>query len=295
MRQRFRAHLIHSYVMTPARVSDSGGATGVGRGLTTLLALAAAATLAVPGVALGAANSTTGFSFLCSGRTVLNKCPQSTYTKGKLNVHTHTNYTTPGNGTPGGATRRIQLFFDNDFQFNPGVAPRCDPNLLFNRDMSAAMTNCGSSLIGTGRGQAVAGSPPFTVNACLLLFNAPNDQDGDPTIALYARAQVTNPSNITCADPASNTQGNATIVLVGTLRWAPVPDYGRELDIPNIDSNSILPVSDLNFSLQKNTATSGYVKARCLDANHVWNATGFFTYNNNATQTINSTKTCTVG
>jgi len=56
-----------------------------------------------------------------------------------------------------------------------------------------------------------------------------------------------------------------------------------------------LPLTDLNFTLQKNTLLSGYVKARCADANHVWNLTGFFTYNNNTTQTVNSTRTCAVG
>ena len=38
-----------------------------------------------------------------------------------------------------------------------------------------------------------------------------------------------------------------------------------------------MPLTDLNFTLQKNTLLSGYVKARCADANHVWNLTGFFT------------------
>ena len=99
-------------------------------------------------------------------------------------------------------------------------------------------------------------------------------------------------SSISCANPASNHGGNATTVLIGTLRTAPLGDYRRELDVPNISSNSPFPLTDLNFGLQKNTFTSGYVKARCFDANHVWNLTGYFTYNN-TTQTVNSTRTCT--
>jgi hypothetical protein len=259
----------------------------------SVLALATIAVLAAQGSALGSANSTVSFSFFCSGQNFLNTCPQTTATKGRLAVHTHTNYTNPGNGNPGGATKRIQLFFDNDFFFDPSVAPRCDQSLLFGRDMADAMTNCGSSLIGTGRAQATTNGGT-TINACMLLFNGPNDANGDPTIDLYFRAQTGNPSSIGCANPASNHQGNVTIVLVGTLRTIPVGDYRRELDIPNITSSSLFPISDLNFTLQKNTLLSGYVKARCFDANRVWNVTGFFTYNDNTAQTINSTRTCTV-
>jgi hypothetical protein len=257
----------------------------------SVLALAAIGALAVPGSALGAGSSTVSFSFRCSGQQFLNTCPQGAATKGLLSVHTHTNYTNPGNGNPGGATKRIQLFFDNDFFFDPSVTPRCDPNLLFNRDMAAAMMNCGSSLIGTGTAQAISGGG--TINACMLLFNGPNDANGDPTIDLYFRSQASIPSSISCANPASNHAGNATTVLIGTLRTVPLGDYRRELDIPNISANSPFPVTDLNFGIQKNTLTSGYVKARCFDANHIWNITGFFTYNNNTTQTVKSTRTCT--
>ena len=93
----------------------------------SVLALATIAVLAAPGSALGATNSTVSFSFFCSGQRFLNTCPQNTATKGRLAVHTHANYTNPGNNNPGGATKRIQLFFDNDFSFDPSVTPRCDP------------------------------------------------------------------------------------------------------------------------------------------------------------------------
>ena len=130
------------------------------------------------------------------------------------------------------------------------------------------------------------------MNGCLLLFNATDDANGDPRILLFARVQVSNPSSIDCAGPAANHNGNTTVQLPATLRTTPLGDYRKELDIPNINSASPFPAADLNFSLQKNTLTSGYVKARCFDANRVWNVTGFFTYNNNTTQTVNSTRTC---
>lgn len=265
------------------------GLRRISRRFTVALALATVGSLVVAGIAL-AASSTSGFSFLCSGRTILNKCPQSTYTKGKLSIHTHTNYPNPGSSVD--KAKRIQVFFDNDFGFDPSVTPRCDPSELFNRDMSDAYDLCASKLIGTGRAQGVTAGG--TINACMLLFNGPNDANGDPTIDLYFRAQVTNPSTITCEDPSSNHQGNTTIVLVGTLSTTPIGDYRRELDIPQLNT-VVVPLSDLNFHLQKNTGTSGYVKARCFDADHVWNVTTFFTYSNNTTQTVNSTRTCTVG
>src|SRR5262245_64641828 len=91
-----------------------------------VLFLAAAGALVAAGIALASASSTSSFSMRCDGRAVAQKCPQNTYTKARLNIHTHTNYTNPGNSNPGGATKRIQVFFDNDFRFDPSATPRCD-------------------------------------------------------------------------------------------------------------------------------------------------------------------------
>jgi hypothetical protein len=253
----------------------------------SVLALAIAGALAVAGTALGAASSTVSFSFICSGQSLPNRCPQTTYTKGGLNIHTHTNYTNPGS-LDGGKTKRVQVFFDNDFRFNTTVTPKCDPNQLFGKNMAGAMAACGPSLIGNGTGQAVTGST--TLSFCALPFNATNDGNGDPRIALYFRGPISNPST-GCADPANNTSGNTTIVLIGTLRTVPLGDYRRELDIPNIQGVP-LAVSDFNINLVKTTFSSGYVQARCGDANRIWNVTTHFTYNNNTEQTVNSTRTC---
>jgi hypothetical protein len=264
-----------------------------------ILALTLAGTLAITGLALAAPSSTVSFSFRCDGRAVANKCPRYAYQKGKLNLHTHTNYTNPGNGNPGGATKRIQIHLDNDFRFDLTATPQfCDPAQLFNRDMSAVMTGpCGPDLVGTGRGQALAGSPTFTVPACLLVFNGTPDavpERGSPRLLIYARAQAASPPNnaINCSDPASNHQGNATVVLQGIVKQSPLGgDYRRQIDINNIDQASVFPVADLNFNLQKND----FVQARCFDANRVWNLRTKFTYNDSTTQTVNSTKTCSVG
>jgi hypothetical protein len=250
------------------------------------LALAIGGVLAIAGIALAAASSTSSFSFRCDGRAVPNTCPKNTFTKGRLFIHTHTNYTNPGSAD-GGKTKRIQIFFDNDFRFDPSVTPRCNPNQLSAQNMASAMAICGASLIGTGTGQAATSGSP--INACMLLFNGTNDANGDPRIILYFRAPVSD-----CSDPANNTAGSTTIVLPGSLRTTPIGDYRRELDIPNIH-NVVLAVGDLNFSIRRDSATSSYVQARCFDANRVWNVTTHFTYNDNTTQTVDSTRTCTVG
>jgi hypothetical protein len=255
-----------------------------------VLALTAIGTLATAGSALAAASSTVSFSFQCSSNPLPNTCPQTTYSKGGLNLHTHTNYTNPG-AADGGKTKRIQIFFDNEFRFNTTVAPKCDPSLLAAKNMANAMASCGASLIGTGTGQAAAGAG--TINACLLVFNGTNDANDDPRMIIYARAPISDPST-NCANPASNTLGSTTILLPGSLRTVPIGDYRRELDIPNIH-NVPLAVSDLNFNVVKNTFSSGYVQARCGDVDRVWNVTTHFTYNNNTAQTVNSTRTCRVG
>jgi hypothetical protein len=250
------------------------------------IALAMGGALAVASIALAAASSTSSFSFRCEGRAVPNTCPKNTFTKGRLFIHTHTNYTNPGS-SDGGKTKRIQIFFDNDFRFDPSVTPRCDPSQLAAQNMASAMAICGSSLIGTGTGQAA--TPGSPINACMLVFNGTNDANGDPRIILYFRAPVSD-----CSGPANNTAGNTTIVFPGSLRTTPIGDYGKELDIPNMH-NIPLAVGDLNFSIRRDSATSSYVRARCFDANRVWNVTTHFTYNDNTAQTVHSTRTCAVG
>lgn len=253
-----------------------------------VLALAIAGALVVAGIALAAASSTSSFSIRCDGQAVPQRCPKNTFTKARLNIHTHTNYTNPG-AADGGKTKRIQIFFDDDFRFDPSVTPRCDHNQLFAKDMAGAMAACEASILGRGTGQAIAGSS--TLNFCALLFNATNDANGDPRVALYFRGP-----NTSCADPVNNHEGSTTVVLLGTLRTTPIGDYRREIDIPNIHTVP-LAVTDLNLNFTTNSdgITSGYVRARCFDANRVWNVITFFTYNNNTTQTVNSTRNCTVG
>jgi hypothetical protein len=99
---------------------------------------------------------------------------------------------------------------------------------------------------------------------------------------------------LTCANPASNHEGDGTRLAAPVLRTIPQGDYRTELDLPSPDFGFV-PMARLAFGLKKNTATDGYVKARCFDANHVWNLRTRFTYRDDTTQTVNSRKTCRVG
>src|SRR5919108_2946659 len=123
-----------------------------------IVAVATAAVIAVAGIALASGHSTVSLKFSPSN------VPKSTFQKGKINVHTHTNYT--------GATQtdKAKLNFDNDFKVNTGAAPKCAKSKLSgNKTMKQAMAGCGKALIGKGTATAKAGVN--TVHACVLAFN----------------------------------------------------------------------------------------------------------------------------
>ena len=52
------------------------------------------------------------------------KAPKTTYKNGKIFVHTHTNYTHPGDKAHGGFAKTVTLLFDNDFKFNTTAIPQ---------------------------------------------------------------------------------------------------------------------------------------------------------------------------
>jgi hypothetical protein len=279
-----------------------------------VLALAIAGALAAVSIALAAASSTVNFAFTCAGRTTPNKCPATTYTSGRLFVHTHTNYT----GSPAtSAVKRAQLFYDADFQFYPGATANCDPPGGTSVTMKQAIAACGSSLVGTGRAQALGTDPftgeRFTVNGCVLAFNGTpvNAATGvgsnttlHPVVWLFIRVQISNPSSIDCSSPATNENGTYAFRLRGILHRKTEtsgahPQFplgtGAEQDFNNITSVSPAPATDVQVTFVRNTATGGYVRGRCSHSNHVWRLTTKFTYNDGATQTVPSTRTCTVG
>jgi hypothetical protein len=252
------------------------------------------------------ANSTVSFNFT--------KVPAgtigTTLKQGKLNVHTHTNYSVAGT-----KTTRARLYFDKNFSFSPGAVPKCNANNISgNITMKAAMTACKSALVGTGTAQANL-STPGDVKGCVLAFNAldanASKANNQPGILLFTRLMV--PGNISCANAANNTNGNATVLLRAPLATnpgsttpgGPLPAAfykgGKWLDFANIPQT--LPLSDFNVNTGKGspqTNLSGskgnFIRAKCTSRSGLgtpakkWVMRTLFTYNSGSplTQVVNS-------
>jgi hypothetical protein len=246
------------------------------------LVCAAVAGLAVAGIALAATTST--FSFKASPSTA----PKTSYVAGSLYTDLETHYTNPGNAIPGGAVDRTQIYLDKNFKVDPSAASKCSASKLSNQTMKGAMANCKSALVGSGKAQATANGA-FNINGCVLLFNG-QPQGGNPTLQVFTRVQVTNPSHITCGSPQSNTQGNITILLTGVLRPA-TGLYGKVLDVDKITQAAAFPLT-----IYKTTVKHGnYASARCAAADHLWHMKIVWTYNNGKTSSVSHTQKCTVG
>jgi hypothetical protein len=270
-----------------------------------VLALATAGILAVAGVALATGSSTVpGFSFAPNN-------PHGVFTSGKLSLHTHTNYT--GSTT----TNRIQLQFDDDFQFNPDAFPKCNrANLAGNPTMRTALALCGGAWLwpansgtsnGTAQLQRLDGLG--TYKACVLVFNGLGSQ---AELLLFMRIRTVDTNPISCANPRNSLAGNTSKVLIGDSRAnpaiggdytdldscsAPDPRRGCQIDINNINNvlfgqPQFLRLTDLNIGAQRGT----YIRARCVDppaGNRKWNLQAKLTYGDNSTQTVNKSQTCT--
>src|SRR6266536_5632693 len=94
----------------------------ISRRFAAILALAAAGAVAVAGIALAAPD---GNSSTVTMKFSPNKVPKKKYKSGKIKVHTHTDYTSPGNVGAGGFVKRAQIYFDDDIKLNTGSAPTC--------------------------------------------------------------------------------------------------------------------------------------------------------------------------
>src|SRR5690349_598899 len=190
-----------------------------------LIAVAAVAGVALAGVALAAPTST--FTFKVTPSTA----PKNTYKPVALFSDLKTHYTNPGNNNPGGAVERAQLYLDKYSKVDPSQAAKCAPSQLQNKTMKQAMAACKNALVGTGTATATANGL-FNINGCVPLFNG-QPQSGLPTLQVFTRVQAANPSTISCANPATNNQGNTTILLNGVLRPA-TGLYNKVLDVNHI-------------------------------------------------------------
>jgi hypothetical protein len=253
------------------------------RRFAVIFAIAAAGALAVAGIAI-AANATSTFSFKFSPSTA----PKTTFKAGSLFTDLETHYANPGNAIPGGAVERTQIYLDKNFKVNPNAAAKCSPSKLSNQTMKGAMAACSKALVGTGTAQATANGA-FNINGCVLLFNGPL-KNNHPTLNVFTRVQASNPSSISCTNPASNTQGNATILLTGELKPATSP-YGKVLDVNHITNAATFPLTIFKTTIKK----GNYISARCAATDKTWRMKTTWTYNNGAKSTVSKTQKCAVG
>jgi hypothetical protein len=127
------------------------------------------------------------------------------------------------------------------------------------------MTACKNALIGSGPATATANGV-FQINGCVLLFNGKPATSGPdaglPTLKVFTRVQASNPSAISCANPTTNAQGNATILLNGVPRSA-TGLYGKVLDVNNITQSTAtaFPLEEFKTTIGKSTST--YTQAKC--------------------------------
>jgi hypothetical protein len=282
------------------------------RRLAAIVALATATALGTVGVAQAInANSTVTLNFT--------KTPPGavggTFKQGKINVHTHTNYTQSGT-----TTTRARLFFDKNFTFSPTAVPKCNTaQVSGNITMKQAMTACSTKLVGTGTAQANLATPG-DIKGCVLAFNATDGSaskpGNQPGILLFTRLQI--PGNINCANPANNQNGNGSILLQAPLATNPASTTpggpllashyqgGKWLDFANIPQTA--PLSDFNVTVGKGApgtnlagAKGNYVRAKCTSRAGLgtpakkWVLRTIFHYNSGTPnqQVVNSKKACT--
>ena len=255
-------------------------------------ALASVAVLAIAGVALAADNVST----IAGSKFTPSKVSKTIYKNGKIFVHTHTNFANPGDKAHGGFTKTVTIYFDNDFKFNTTAIPKCAGTFTSGTTLKQAYAACGpnagsskNALLGTGTASTAPGS---NFPGCVAAFNGKPTLSGAPTIVLFTRVTLAVNGTANCANPGSNTSGNTSVTLKGTLTNAGVTDFGKKLTVPNVDT-APLPLDDFQAGIQR----GNYVQGRCNDTNKTWNFRGVFDYSGvgQARDTVNATQACTVG
>jgi hypothetical protein len=268
-------------------------------------------------VALGAvgvaqainAHSTVSFNFTKTPAGVIG----GTLKQGKINVHTHTNYSVAGTNTT-----RAKLYFDKNLVFNANSVPKCATSSVSgNITMGQANSRCGTKLVGTGRAQANLSSPG-DVKGCVLAFNAqdgnPDRAGNQPGILLFTRLGVGTPAP-NCAKSAwgNPTNGNTSILLQAPLAANPTKTTpggalpaafykgGKWLDFNHIPQG--VPLSDFNVTVGKGSpntnltgAKANYVKGKCTkrSGSKKWVMRTIFTYSSGSprNQVVSSQHTC---
>jgi hypothetical protein len=258
-----------------------------------ILAFASVAMLAVGGVAY--ANNT---SSVTGSKITPSTLPKTTRVPISLFTHTHTNYTFPGQKPRGGFAKTVTVLYDDDGTINLNGVPSCTATFGGSTTIAQAWERCGPGADTAPEVNAYL-SPPGAVSGrastapasnfpgCTLVFKKSATQ-----VLLFARMTLVANGTANCANPATNSSGNTTVTLVGTIANAGVADFGKKLTVPNID---LLPLPLDDFTAT--TKRASVFTSRCNDANHTLNIRGIFQYSGTGepADTANATQQCTVG
>jgi hypothetical protein len=223
--------------------------------------------------------------------------PNHSAASNSLFVHTHTNYAHPGNKAQGGFAKTVTLLFDNDFAITPGTVPTCTTAQLSGKNISQAWATCGPGASAAHNAYlspatAVSGrtstAPPSNFPGCTMVFRGPNS-GSNSTVILYARVTLVANGTANCATPASNTLGNTTVLLTGTIAPAGVAGFGKKLTVPGIDALP-LPLDDFTALLKRGS----YFKANSCTPSP-WKVRGTFAYSGTGqpADVSNPTQACT--
>jgi hypothetical protein len=206
---------------------------------------------------------------------------KTTFKPVSLFTHVATRYLHPGNKPSGGYAKTVSVLYDSDGKINPAGIPTCTKAQLNGKNIAQAWATCGPGA-GTAHNAylspptAVSGktstAPPSNFDGCTLVFNGPT-VNGNPSVLLYARVTLVANGTANCANPANNTSGNTTVVLVGTEPPAGVAGFGRKLVTTGIDQLP-LPLDDFYATVKRGS----YVTARCsaspLHIRAIWQYSG---------------------
>ncbi|MEK6272017.1 MAG: hypothetical protein AABM42_05150 [Actinomycetota bacterium] len=212
----------------------------------------------------------------------------------QLDVQTHTNYAHPGDSPQGGKVASVKLDFDNDVVINLAGIPSCTATFTASTTIAQAWNTCGP---GAGAANNAYLSPPTAVSGTVSTAPPANFAGCDlvfkksaTSLLLFARVTFAQTAN--CGTPASNSTGNTTTLLTGSLVSIATPDYKTRLTVP-LPATIPLALDDFKARVKRASVFS----ARCVDTNKLLHLKGLFTYTDSQTEqppdTVVRTKACT--
>jgi hypothetical protein len=220
-----------------------------------------------------------------------------------LDVETASYYAHPGDSAQGGKVANVKLDFDNDVVVNLTGVPNCTAaaagglaDWTASTTIAKAWEDCGPGADTAPEANAylspstavsgtVSTAPPANFAGCDLIFRK------DAThLILFAR--VTFAATANCGTPATNTTGNTSTILTGTLSNPGTGDYKTRLTVP-LPATIPLALDDFKAKVKR----ASVFKARCVDTNKRLHLKGVFTYTDNQTEqppdTVTKFKACT--